>query len=99
MQGRQGTTEIQIKRAVRNATEAAISKSTVGSSTPCNTPSTWGKAVKKAERVLPLPLQKGATVINKLAMNSGISLRSPFGKTKKKTFDKKDHVIEIVKNV
>lgn len=88
-----------IKRAVRNAIEAAIRKSTVGSLTPCNTPSTWSKAVKKAERVLPLPLQKGATVINKLAMNPGISLQSSSGKTKKKTFDKKDHVIEIVKNV
>ena len=88
-----------IKRAVRNAIEAAISKSTVDSSTPCNTPSTWDKAVKKAERVLPLPLQKGTTVINKLAMNPCISLQSPFGRTKKKTYDKKDHVIEIVKNV
>ena len=93
------TTEIQIKRAVKNAIEAAISKSTVGSSTPCNTPSTWGKTVKKAERALPLLPQKGTTKINKLGMNPGISLESPSGKTRKKTFAKKDHVIEIVKNV
>ena len=57
-----------------------------------------GKAVKNAERALPLSLWKRTTVIKKLAMNSGISLESPLAKTKKITTNINDYVIEIVKN-
>ena len=58
-----------------------------------------GKAVKKAERALPLSPRKRTTVIKKLAMNPGISLESPLAKTKKMTTNINDHVIEIVKKL
>ena len=57
-----------------------------------------GKAVKKAERALPLSLRKRTTVIKKLAMNTSISLQGPLAKTKKITTNISDHIIEIVKN-
>ena len=57
-----------------------------------------GKAVKKAERALLLSLRKRTTVIEKLAMNTSISLQSPLAKTKKITTNISDHIIEIVKN-
>ena len=88
----------RLKKATKNAINAAINESTVGSSTPYNAASTLGKAVKKAERALPLSPWKRTSVIKKLAMNSGISLESPSAKTKKITTNINDHVIEIVKN-
>ena len=88
----------RFKKAAKNAINAAINESTAGSSTPYNSASTLGKAVKKAERALPLSLRKRTAVIKKLAMNTSISLQSPLAKTKKITTNISDHVIEIVKN-
>ena len=62
----------RLKKAAKSAINAAINESTVGSSTPYSAASTLGKAVKKAERALPLSPRKRTTVIKKLAMNSGI---------------------------
>ena len=44
----------RLKKAAKNAINAAINESAAGSSTPYNSASTLGKAVKKAERALPL---------------------------------------------
>ena len=87
----------RLKEAAKNGINAVINESTLGSSTPYNAASTLGKAVKKAERALPLSTQKRTTVIKKSAMNSGISLQSPLAKTKK-IANINDHIIKIVKN-
>ena len=75
----------RFKKAAKNAINAAINQSTVGSSTLHNAANTLGKVVKKAERALPLSLRKITIMIKILAMNSGISLQSPLAKTKKIT--------------
>ena len=89
----------RFKKAAKNAINAAINQSTVGSSTLHNAANTLGKAVKKAaERALPLSLRKRTIMIKILAMNSGISLQSPLAKTKKITININDRIIEVVKN-
>ena len=88
----------RLKEAAKNGINAVINESSLGSSTPYNAASTLGKAVKKAERALPLSTQKRTTVIKKSAMNSGISLQNPLAKTEKITANINDHIIEIVKN-